>query len=110
MWSVSVMELMAEPVRSFEDFYRAEWAGLRPAVGLALGDPELARACVEDAMRRAYERWGQVVAGGRPAGWVYREALDAARRRGRREGGRGRSLAIVPGDGTVADPEIAAAI
>jgi RNA polymerase sigma-70 factor (ECF subfamily) len=106
----SFMELTAEPVRSFEDFYRAEWAGLRRAVGLVLGDKELARTCVEEAMGRAYGRWDRVAARGRPAGWVYREALDAARRRGHRVGGKGRPLTIVAGDGTVADPEIAAAV
>ena len=103
------MELTVEPVRSFEDFYRTEWAGLRRAVALVLDDRELARACVEEAMGRACERWARVAATGRPAGWVYREALEAARRRGRREGGRGRPLAVVPG-GTLADPEMAAAL
>ncbi len=98
------MELTAEPVRSFEDFYRTEWAGLRRAVGFAVQDRELAGECVDEAMTRAYERWARVAATGRPAGWVYREALEAARRRGRREGGGGRPLAVVPG-GTMADPE-----
>jgi len=72
---------------------------------------QLAGICVEEeAMGGAHERWDRLAPRGRPAGWVCREALDAARRRGHRVGGQGCPPAIVPGDGTVADPEIAAAI
>ncbi|HZM32469.1 MAG TPA: hypothetical protein VFB77_18355 [Acidimicrobiales bacterium] len=37
------METTVEPVRSFEDIYRAEWASVRRAVGLAVGDADPAR-------------------------------------------------------------------
>lgn len=109
------MELTAEPVRSFEDFYRAEWAGLRRAVGFVVQDRELAGECLDEAMTRAYERWAQVSGMERPAGWVYRVAINDARNRGRRrqlerdKQPRG-SLAVVPGADSVADPAIAAAI
>jgi RNA polymerase sigma factor (sigma-70 family) len=78
------VEITAEPVRSFEDFYRAEWASVRRAVGFALGDADLARECVDEAMTRAYERWDQVSPMGSPAGWVYRVAVNHGRNRGRR--------------------------
>ena len=112
---VSVMELTAEPVRSFEDFYRTEWAGLRRAVGFAVQDRELAGECVDEAMTRAYERWGQVAVMERPAGWVYRVAVNEARNRGRRrkverDKRQPPPLAAVPGADSVADPAIAAAI
>ena len=76
--------MTAEPVRSFEDFYRAEWASVRRAVGFTVGEPDLARECVDEAMTRAYERWHQVAAMDRPAAWVYRVAVNQARNRGRR--------------------------
>ncbi|HEY7072350.1 MAG TPA: sigma-70 family RNA polymerase sigma factor [Acidimicrobiales bacterium] len=104
------MELTAEPVRSFEDFYRDEWASIRRAVGFVLSERGLARECVDEAMTRACERWGQVSATGRPAAWVYRVAMDEARRRGRRHSlerheRHERTLA-----GSGADPAIAAAL
>lgn len=74
-----------EPERSFEDFYRAEWASVRRAVGFAVGDPDLARECVDEAMTRAYERWDRVSFMDSPAGWVYRVAVNHARNRGRRK-------------------------
>lgn len=109
------MELTAEPVRSFEDFYRDEWASIRRAVGLVVNDRELARECVDEAMTRAHGRWHQVSAMDRPAGWVYRVAINEARSRDRRLGlERDRRppgpLAAVPGADAVADPAIAAAI
>ncbi len=109
------MELTAEPVRSFEDFYRAEWASIRRAVGFVVSDREVARECVDEAMTRAYERWHQVSVMDRPAGWVYRVAINVARNRGRRSKvERDKQppppLAAVPGADAVADPAIAAAI
>jgi len=109
------MELTAEPVRSFEDFYRAEWPGLRRAVGFVVQDRELAGECVDEAMTRAYERWAQVSVMDRPAGWVYRVAVNEARNRGRRhkverDKQPHGSLAVVPGADSMADPAIAAAI
>ena len=109
------MELTAEPVRSFEDFYRAEWASIRRAVGFVVSERELARECVDEAMTRAYERWAQVSAMERPAGWVYRVAINEARNRGRRrktEQDRQppAALVAVPGADTVADPAIATAV
>ena len=108
------MKRTAEPVRSFEDLYRADWARIRRAVGFVVSERELARECVDQAMNQAYRRWSQVSAMGRPAGWVYRVAIDEARIRGRRRptdrDKQPRPLAAVPGVDDVADPAIAAAI
>jgi len=109
------MEVRVDAGRSFEDFYRAEWAGLRRAVGFTAGDPDVARECVDEAMTRAYERWDQVAAMDRPAGWVYRVAVNLARNRARhRRVERARQPAAgpatVPGADDVADPALAAAL
>ena len=40
------MELTAEPVRSFEAFYRAEWASIRRAVGFVVSDGRI-KAIIE---------------------------------------------------------------
>ncbi len=104
-----------EAGRSFEDFYRAEWAGVRRAVGFTVGDGDVARECVDEAMTRAYERWDQVAAMDRPAGWVYRVAVNLARNRARhRRVERARQPAAgpatAPGADDVADPALAAAL
>lgn len=103
-----------EPVRSFEDFYRAERASVQRAVGFTVGVPDLARECVDEAMTRAYERWDQVVAMDSPAGWVYRVAVNHARNRNRRRAVERRKQpppppATAPA-AEVADPALAAAL
>ena len=74
----------------------------------------LARECVDEAMTRAYERWAHVGAMDRPAGWVYRVAVNQARNRGRRRrterDRRPPPVAPVPGADTMADPAVAAAV
>jgi hypothetical protein len=42
--------------RTFESFYRTEWASVVRAVGFSLGDRDLAQECVDEVMTRAYER------------------------------------------------------
>jgi RNA polymerase sigma factor (sigma-70 family) len=75
----------ATPV--FEGFYRDSRDSVARAVALALGDVHLAAEATDEAMVRAYERWGQVGGLDKPEAWVYRVALNwsmSALRRRRR--------------------------
>lgn len=71
----------------FEGFYRDTRDSVARAVALALGDVHLAAEATDEAMVRAYERWGQVGGLDKPEAWVYRVALNwsmSALRRRRR--------------------------
>jgi DNA-directed RNA polymerase specialized sigma24 family protein len=70
--------------RGFEDFYQAERATLLRAVAFALGDVDLGAEVTDEAMARAYERWGDVGEMANPSGWVYRVAVNLAYNRTRR--------------------------
>jgi RNA polymerase sigma-70 factor (ECF subfamily) len=63
----------------FEAFWFRERDRLDRALTLTLGDPVLAAEAVDEAMARALERWHVVGRYERPAGWVYRVALNWAR-------------------------------
>jgi hypothetical protein len=52
----------------FEDFYQAERATLLRAVAFALGDLDLGAEATDEAMARAYERWGDVGSMANPSG------------------------------------------
>lgn len=71
------MPVMTLPL-SFEAFYRDQRAPLYRALALTLGDVELAREAVDEAMVRAYQRWGRLCTYDNPAGWVYRVGLNWA--------------------------------
>ena len=60
----------------FTGFYTANRTALAKALALTLGDRDLAAEAVDEAMARAYQRWGHVQAMGNPSGWVYRVALN----------------------------------
>lgn len=63
----------------FTAFWHAEREALYRGLALALGDHRLAGEAVDEAMTRAWDRWSQVSGYDRPAGWVYRVALNWAR-------------------------------
>ena len=50
----------------------------------SFGDPHLAREVADEAIARAYERWGRVGRMGSPEGWTYRVAINLGRKRLRR--------------------------
>lgn len=56
----------------FVVFWRAHRDPVRRSLTLALGDPALASEAVDEAMTRAYARWGKVRGLQDPAGWTYR--------------------------------------
>ena len=68
---------------AFDEFYRQERTGVLRAVGFALNDRQLAVDAVDEAMARAYERWGEVGPMANPAGWVFRVAVNFGRNRQR---------------------------
>ncbi len=68
----------------FEEWYREIHPRLVTTVAASIGDAELAREAVDEALARAFERWERVRVMVSPAGWTYRVALNAARRRARR--------------------------
>ena len=68
----------------FEDFYRTSWLAVYRPLAATLGDADLAAESVDEAMVRAFARWGAIRAMSDPEGWVYRVAyrwaLDRLRR------------------------------
>lgn len=62
----------------FTAFYVRRRAEVHAAVAVTLGDQQLATDAVDEAFARAAERWGQVSQMDRPAGWVYRVAVNWA--------------------------------
>ena len=73
-------------VRNFDDFYRAHRDEIGRALAFTLRDPSLGAEAVDEAMTKAYQRWGTLGSTGNPAGWVYTVGLRWALswRRGRR--------------------------
>lgn len=97
---------------SFDDFYRLERGSLYRALALTLGDRDLAAEAVDEAMVRAYQRWGRLSSYDNPSGWVYRVGLNWAISRVRRASRRPRvpSERVVHGEPQLPDPELAAAV
>ena len=60
----------------FTAFYKRRRAEVHAAVAVTVAD--LALEAVDEAFVRAAERWGQVSRMDRPAGWVYRVAVNWA--------------------------------
>ena len=68
----------------FGVFYAASWDRVYRPLAVSLGDHELAREAVDEAMVRAFQNWSRVTTYENPVGWVYRVALNYARNRLRR--------------------------
>jgi RNA polymerase sigma factor (sigma-70 family) len=71
-------------VESFDTWYAREHDRMIATLLLVTGDLELAAEGVDEACSRALERWDRVVTMDSPSGWVYRVALNHARRVARR--------------------------
>lgn len=69
---------------SFERFYADCWQTVYRALVVGIGDGDLAREAVDEAMVRAYERWRTVSPMENREGWVYRVASNWATTRLRR--------------------------
>jgi predicted RNA polymerase sigma factor len=78
--------------RSFEEWYRSEYRRLLATVTLATRNVEVGRDATDEAFARAYERWSRVCTMAEPNGWLYRVALNVARRIVRRRAMEARAL------------------
>jgi RNA polymerase sigma factor (sigma-70 family) len=82
---------MTEPGQLVEHFFRHEYGRIVAVLVRSLGirHLELAEDCVQDAMRRALQSWGQGRIPDEPAGWLLRAArrlaIDSLRRTGMHE-------------------------
>jgi DNA-directed RNA polymerase specialized sigma24 family protein len=96
---------------SFSAFYRSSWEQVARGLTATLGDRDLAAEATDEAMARAYERWGTVGGYDFPAGWVYRVGLNWARSHHRRLA---RALPLRRTDhaelGAIADPAVRGAL
>lgn len=75
-------------IASFEEFYRIHHPKIAASLALNFGDAELGREATDEAMTRAFQRWGTVSGHDNPAGWVYRVGLNWGRSWFRRAGRR----------------------
>jgi RNA polymerase sigma-70 factor (ECF subfamily) len=69
---------------SFELFYRSERDGVFAALYLITRNSHEAEELTHDAFLKVWERWGRVRDMDRPAGYLYRTAINAFRTRYRR--------------------------
>jgi predicted RNA polymerase sigma factor len=72
-------------VESFDAWYSREHDRMIATLVLSTGDIELAVEGVDEACSRALERWKRISAMESPTGWVYRVAINHARRVARRK-------------------------
>jgi len=66
---------------SFAEWYEAAWDDLVVALVATLGDPEVAADAASEACLRALARWDRVRSLESPTAWVYRVAVNVAKRR-----------------------------
>lgn len=71
-------------ILNFELWYQGEYARLVNTLAMVTGDRALAADAAAEACTKALSRWNRVGAMERPGGWVYRVALNEARRRAKR--------------------------
>ncbi len=76
--------LAEDHTSSFELFYQSERDGLFANLCLTTRDPHEAEELMHDAFLKVWERWDRVRHMDRPAGYLYRTALNAFRTRYRR--------------------------
>lgn len=74
-----IMDDVQDATLPFEAFYSQFWGDVYRAVAVAVGEADVAREAVDEAMTRAYERWGAVSGMKNPKGWVYRVAVNWSR-------------------------------
>jgi len=73
-------------VEDFDDWYVVTRSSIAPALGVWCGGDDVASDALDEAFVRAVERWEHVRSLASPTGWVWRTAVNVARRRGRRRG------------------------
>src|SRR5947208_2823521 len=68
----------------FEALFTAHYLRLAKAMYLLVGDRGEAEDLAQEALGRLYERWGRVRGMDSPVGYLYRTAMNLARKRARR--------------------------
>lgn len=68
----------------FASWYRSEYPRVVNALTLLIGDRQVAADAASEAFVRALAKWDRVSKMDRPGGWLYKVALNDARRRMRR--------------------------
>lgn len=63
---------------AFDEFYSAHVHRIYRALAVTLGNDDLAREAVDEAMTRAYAHWRRVRGLDNPAGWVFRVGFNWA--------------------------------
>ena len=71
-------------MEGFEEWYRETYPGVVTTLSVVLASDDDAADATAEAFIKAFQRWDRVRDMERPDGWVYRVALNAARRHGRR--------------------------
>lgn len=89
---------------SFAEWYRAAHPGLLESVLHAVSRPAIAEDALDAAFEKAFVRWEAVQAMRSPNGWVYRVAVNAARRALAAEVREGDRLAFAAGRPAPAPP------
>lgn len=82
---VDLLEFEKGHVLSFEEFFAKESSAVYRAVYFYTGDRELSEDAAQEAFARAYSRWSSLERESWAAGWVFRTALNVAKRRLKRE-------------------------
>lgn len=98
------------PAPDFDGFFRVEHPRLLALAVTMVGDRELARDVVQEALLRAYSGWTAISALERPGAWVRRAVINLCIDVGRRRGRERIALARAPREGVSAaiDPAEAA--
>ena len=89
-----------------EEFCRRLWPRLAASMAFLAGDVGAGEDIAQEALTRAWARWGRVSKLDSPEAWTYRVAVNLARSRHRRKQAEQRALArlgapaaVVDGDG-----------
>ncbi len=90
----------------FEPFFRREHPRLLATATALVGDREVARELVQEALLRTYDAWAQVHGLERPGGWTRRVLVNLCTDLHRRRGSEQRALALVPPAGTAPSPSL----
>ena len=89
---------------TFAEWYREAQPGLLESVLRAVQRRAVAEDAVDEAFEKAFDRWERVQAMRSPNGWVYRVAVNAARRQLARESREGERLAFATAGAAPAPP------
>lgn len=72
--------MMRDEPTTFADWYRTTHPGLAEMVVRAVSRRDVAEEATDEAFARAFANWKRVESMGSPSGWVYRVAVNAAKR------------------------------